>query len=352
MHQPADGTSTSSNGANDTASLDQIIGEALQTERVNPGAAALIWRRALDLVPSDSPQYEQIYRRMGALAAGWTPNGSGQAPVQPPPVPPRVWTPGMQEIPRPGMQAVRPPDPLPVALAKTLGSMIVAAVVYYFYPFHDLTIAIGFVVLMLIHEMGHVLATWYYGMSASPPIFIPYLGALINLREPPPNALVESVIGIGGPMLGTFGAVMCYLAALAAHGEFQFHLLIVAQLAFMLNLFNLLPVPPLDGGRITAAVNPWIWVAGLAGLAVLIAQFILSIRQGGIFSLVILGLLLFYAFPRIRMTLRARGTKIPYYDISRSASWTMGILYVGLGLFLLFMVHQLHGVELLEQSLR
>jgi Zn-dependent protease len=328
--------------------LDDLAAEALRLEPVNPPAAAMVWRQTLALLPQGSPQYQQIEQRASALAAGWVPPGVAVQPrVQP------GWSPGMREVPHAAgsaPRAVRPPDPMPVALLKTFGSMIVAAAVYYFYPFHDWTIAIGFVVLMLIHEMGHVFATWYYGLSASPPIFIPYLGALINLREPPPNALVESVIGIGGPLLGTLGAVACYFVALSTSGaNAQRELLVVAQLAFLLNLFNLLPVPPMDGGRITAAVSPWIWIAGLAGLALLIVNEVLAGAGSG---LIVLLLLLFYALPRIIATFRARGMKIPYYNIPRAASWTMGLLYVGLGVFLAFMFHHLHGVALLESGIR
>jgi Zn-dependent protease len=234
-------------------------------------------------------------------------------------------------------QAVRPPDPLALAIAKTAGSMLFSAIVYYFFLFQNVVIAVGFVVLMLIHEMGHVFAMRYYGLSASPPIFIPFVGAMINMRQRPANALVESVVGMGGPLLGTSGALACYFVALNTHGQaLRLELLIVAQLAFMLNLFNLLPVPPLDGGRITAAISPWLWLPGLAGLGVLMFR---EIREGGTFGVVILGLVLFYAIPRIRMTLKARGMKLPYYEISRGATIRMGTLYICLGAVLVYVFH-------------
>jgi len=236
-------------------------------------------------------------------------------------------------------------DPLPVALMKTTGSMIFSAIVYYFALFHNVTIAVGFVVLMLIHEMGHVFAMRYYRLSASPPIFIPFMGALINMRESPRNALVESIVGMGGPFLGTIGALACYGVAIHSHNPlFREELLVVAQLGFMLNLFNLLPVPPLDGGRITAAISPWFWIPGLIGLGVMIYQ---ELRAGGGFGLVILCLVFFYAFPRIRATLKAKGRDIPYYRISRAASWGMALLYFGLGGVLIYMFHfKLHGLAM------
>lgn len=314
--------------------LEQIAGDALRLEGVNPSAAAMIWRNALEMLPRSSPQYADIYQRIAALAGGWTPvpAGADGRPLSGPTPPP---------LSGPARRVV-PPDPWPVAFAKTAGSMLVAAAVYYFWPFHDWVIAFGFVVLMLIHEMGHVLATWYYGLSASPPIFIPFVGAVINLREQPPNALVESVVGMGGPLLGTIGALACYAIALALPGPWQEPLLDVAQLAFFLNLFNLIPVPPLDGGRITAAVSPWIWVAGLAALAALIVE---QAFVGARFGLLILLLVLFTGFRRARYTLKARDRKLPYFDISPVASWVMGALYVVLGVLLSFMIYHLGGLH-------
>jgi Zn-dependent protease len=234
-------------------------------------------------------------------------------------------------------------DPLPVAVGKTVGSMVVSAIVYYFFLFHNVTIAVGFVVLMLVHELGHVIAMKWKGISASPPIFIPFLGALINMRETPKNALVESIVGIGGPLLGTVGALACY--ALAVHTVdpvWQLDLHRSAQLGFMLNLFNLLPVPPLDGGRITAAISLWLWIPGLLGLGYLM---LVQTLAGGMVGLVILVMLLVYALPRIRQTLQLKGRQHPYYKVSRAASWTMGALYFGLGAVLFYMFRAGGGFE-------
>jgi Zn-dependent protease len=307
--------------------LNQIAGEALRLEQVNPPAAVAVWRQALDPLPAGSPPFQQIQQRIAALGGGWNPAA---------------------EIPQSGARPVRPPDPLPLALAKTAGSMLISIVVYYFVLFRNLPIAITFVVLMLIHEMGHVIATRYYRMSASPPIFIPFMGAVINLRESPPNAWVESVIGMGGPLLGTIGALGCYALAMSfpAGSALNVELLVGTQLAFILNLFNLLPVPPLDGGRITAAITPWLWILGLIGLGLL--GFV-EFRAAGLFGLFIPVLILLYAFPRIRYTLQARGMNADYYRVSRARSWAMGGLYVGLGLLLFGLFKHMGGYHFLEQ---
>ena len=307
--------------------LEQIAAEAQRLEQSDPAAAARMWREALSLLPQDSQQYAHIYHRIGALTSGWAPDGPMAAPL------PQSGGAGPQPL---GYESrvVQPPDPWPVAFAKTVGSMLFSIAVYYLLLFHNLPIAVGFVVLMLVHEMGHVLAMRYYGLSASPQIFIPFVGAVINLRQMPPNALVESVVGMGGPFLGTVGAMICYAWATHAGYPLRTELLVCAQLAFMLNLFNLLPVPPLDGGRITAAISPWIWIAGLIGLAALMVS---MARGGDTFGLFILLLIGFYAWPRIRAVLRARGRRDPYYEVSPAASWTMAVLYVGLGILLSYM---------------
>jgi Zn-dependent protease len=301
--------------------LEQLAQEAALLEPTDPAAAALRWRQTLDLLPPEAPQHQQIQQRIAALASGWRPTS----------------TQGQTSGPEP-TGAVRPPDPVPLAVAKTVGSMVFSAAIYYAFLFnHNAIIAVGFVVMMLIHEMGHVLAMWYFNLSASPPIFIPFIGALINMRQSPPNALVESIVGIGGPLLGTVGAMLCFIfAQYAPTAQLHVELLWVALLAFMLNLFNLLPVPPLDGGRITAAISPWLWIVGLVGLGLMmLAQFQ---AKGGGFSLFILVMVLFYALPRIRLTLRRQGMDIPYYRVSRAASWTMAALYFSLGAVLCYML--------------
>ena len=193
--------------------------------------------------------------------------------------------------------------------------------------------------LILIHEMGHVIALRYYGYSASPPIFIPFMGALINLRQPPRNAWEEAVIGIGGPVLGTIGSLACF-------GVWWFFpestvALKVAVFGFMLNFFNMLPIPPLDGGRVTAAISPWAWILGLAAMGYwLVADYVNYGRVNFIIALII-----FFAFPRIRDTLQNKSIRNhPYYQIGRGASWTMGLAYLSLSAVLAVYYFQYRGV--------
>jgi Zn-dependent protease len=117
--------------------------------------------------------------------------------------------------------------------------------------------AVGFVLLLLVHK-------------ASAPMFIPFLGAVIWAKSLGQNALAEARVGLAGPVLGSLGAAALIPVA-SATGNDLFTAL--AFTGFFLNLFNLLPVVPLDGGRAMAALSPWMWFVGFAGLVALLVVF-------------------------------------------------------------------------------
>jgi len=123
--------------------------------------------------------------------------------------------------------------------------------------------AVGFVLLLLVHELGHVLEAKRQGLPVSAPMFIPFLGALITLKQLPDNAWNEAKVAIAGPIVGGLGA-----AAVWGVGEYLDSELLVALAftGFFLNLFNLAPISPLDGGRIVAAIHPALWIVGLVAL--------------------------------------------------------------------------------------
>jgi Zn-dependent protease len=128
------------------------------------------------------------------------------------------------------------------------------------------TFAIGFVLLLLLHELGHVIQLRREGIRASAPVFIPFLGAVIASKSLGKDAAAEARVGLAGPVLGSLATLVPLGIWLAGGGEYWRAL---AYLGFFLNLFNLMPVVPLDGGRAMAALSPAVWIAGLAGLVVL-----------------------------------------------------------------------------------
>jgi Zn-dependent protease len=153
-------------------------------------------------------------------------------------------------------------------ILTTSGSMLVSVAAYSL--IWGWKFAFGFVVLLLVHEMGHVIQLRREGIDASAPLFIPFFGAAVWSKSLGDNAVAEARVGLAGPILGSIGAALCIPIADATGNEFWRAL---AFTGFFLNLFNLLPVVPLDGGRAMAAMAPWMWFAGLLAMLALAFAF-------------------------------------------------------------------------------
>ncbi len=130
--------------------------------------------------------------------------------------------------------------------------------------------AVGFVLLLLVHEMGHVIQLRREGIEASAPMFIPFLGAAVMAKSLGDDATAEARVGLAGPVLGTIGALALLPLAISTGDDFWYALIFTG---LFLNLFNLLPVVPLDGGRAMAALSPWMWFVGLFAMALLTFAF-------------------------------------------------------------------------------
>jgi Zn-dependent protease len=146
-------------------------------------------------------------------------------------------------------------------LFTTSASMLVSVGAYAL--FWGWKFAVGFVLLLLVHELGHVIQLRREGIKASAPMFIPFLGAMVAMKELPKDAAAEARVGLAGPVLGSIGALVPLVVYALTGEEFWAAL---AFTGFLLNLFNLLPVLPLDGGRAMAALSPWMWLVGYAML--------------------------------------------------------------------------------------
>jgi len=216
---------------------------------------------------------------------------------------------------------------MPPAL-KTVLSMALSAAVYSFYlgwPF-----AIGFTLLVLVHEVGHLVAARTFGLRVSAPVFIPFLGAFIQLKEAPPNAWVEAVIGIGGPLFGTMAAAVPYFLYVSTGDPFW---ALLAHWGFAINLFNLAPVGSLDGGRIATAVSTWLWVPGYGVLMLLLASRWMAAGSFSSFlnSNFIMLAILVMGLPRLFSLFRPQTERERrFFDIPMSQRWLMGAMYFGL----------------------
>ncbi len=199
---------------------------------------------------------------------------------------------------------------LKVTKLSTLLSMFVA--VWAYALLWGLPFALGFVLLIFVHELGHALVMQQQGIRAGAPVFIPFVGAVIAMKGLPRNAYVEALVGIGGPILGSVGALICLMVGWATGSTFWYAL---AYTGFFLNLFNLLPVSPLDGGRIVGVISRWLWVVGYAvGIAVLIFT-----RSPILFLVLLLGL---FGLGRT-----IRGPRKDYFEVAPAKRISMGIAY-------------------------
>ena len=215
-------------------------------------------------------------------------------------------------------------------LFVTVGTMGLSVLAYSFlfgWPY-----AVGLVLLLLVHELGHYLAARRCGLPVGLPTFIPFVGAWVELKQQPMDARTEAFIGIAGPVLGTTGALVCYALA---HQYDSRLLLALAYAGFFLNLVNLVPVLPFDGGRVTAAISPKLWLLGVPVVALLFVQTWNPL-------LLIIALL---ALPQMLAAWRgvAPAHNADYYTVTTAVRWQYGLLYGGLLLLLATLSHDLHA---------
>src|SRR5712692_1958721 len=213
---------------------------------------------------------------------------------------------------------------LPILL-KSGGTMLL--MIWIYTAMWGWKFGVGFVLLLLVHECGHLIVAKKFGLKVGAPVFIPFMGAFIALQEAPRNAWMEACVGIGGPMLGTLGALACN-----SLGEiFDAPVFIaLAWFGYFLNLFNLTPVGMLDGGRIVTALSRWLWLPGLA----------LLLWFGWKFPNFVVWLMVLLSLPRVYSLFRKRTEEERrYFEVTPAQRWTMSVLYFGLIAVLIFGMH-------------
>ncbi len=217
-------------------------------------------------------------------------------------------------------------------LLTTTGTALISVAAYSL--FWGWEFAAGFVVLLFIHEMGHVIALRREGIPASAPMFVPFMGALITARSLGDNALAEARVGLAGPILGSLAAAVVAVVGELVHSDM---LIALGYVGFLLNLFNLLPIVPLDGGRAMAAMAPWMWFVGFGALLVML--FALP------FNPIVLIIVLFGGFELYRRW-QLRKTRSPsqeaYYRVAPHHRLLVGVVYIGLAAALAFGMAETH----------
>jgi Zn-dependent protease len=218
-----------------------------------------------------------------------------------------------------------------IKLLTTSGTMLVSVAAYA--VIWGWQFAVGFVLLLFVHEMGHVIQLRREGVEASAPVFIPFFGAVVWAKHLGGNALAEARVGLAGPILGTVGAAAC-LPIYEATDNNLFRAL--AFTGFLLNLFNLAPVLPLDGGRAMAAMAPWMWIVGfgvMVGAAFVFPNpvLILIILLGGMET-----------WRRWKQRREGRPETQAYYRVRPRDRILVAAVYIGLIALLAFGMHATH----------
>lgn len=215
-------------------------------------------------------------------------------------------------------------------LLTTGGTMLVSLLVYGLA--FGWRYGAGFLVLLFVHEMGHYVAARQRGLAVGAPAFIPFVGAWIQLKDMPHDVETEAYVGFAGPLAGTVAAMACYFAARDTGSEL---LLALSYAGCMLNLFNLIPISPLDGGRITAIISPKVWLFGMPLLAALF-----FVRPSPMLILVAV-----LAFPQLKAAWRGDpGPSATYYDVPMDKRVNYGVMYLGLVAFLAMMSYSIHDM--------
>ena len=215
-------------------------------------------------------------------------------------------------------------------LLKTGGTMLISVGAYalvfgWWY-------AAGFVLLIFCHEMGHFLAARQRGLKVGAPTFIPFVGAWIELKDLPHDVETEAYVAIAGPVVGSVAALLCYFLAITQDSAL---LMALAYAGFMINLFNLIPLHPFDGGRITAIVSPKVW---LLGVPLLGALFFVSPSP----MLILIAIL---AAPQVLAVLRGQAQAqrpAGYFDVPAGKRMEYAAWYLGLAALLALLSHEAH----------
>jgi Zn-dependent protease len=218
----------------------------------------------------------------------------------------------------------------------TTGGTMLISVFAYGLVF-GLPYAIGIVLLIFVHEMGHYIAARQRGLAVGAPTFIPFIGAWIELKDLPHDAETEAYVGMAGPLVGSIGALVVYYLGRNYDSDL---LIALAYSGFFLNLFNLIPLAPFDGGRITAVISPKLW---LIGAPLLVASFFYLKSP-------LLILMAILALPHVIAAVRGRrphgdGSEeaaAAYYSASAETRLTYGLAYLALAVFLAAMAHGVH----------
>jgi Zn-dependent protease len=217
-------------------------------------------------------------------------------------------------------------------LGGTLITMLVTLAIYA--GMFGWRYAAGFIALLFVHEMGHFVAAQQRGLRVGTPTFIPFVGAWIELKEQPMDVETEAYVAAAGPFFGTVGATAVYFWGRETGSNL---LLAIAYSGFFLNFFNLIPLSPLDGGRMTAILSPRIWFLGVPLMLAMMLY-----RPSPLLILIVI-----LAIPALKKAWKydpESPENRAYYSAPASVKAEYGTFYLGLAAFLAVMTDATHNI--------
>jgi len=211
----------------------------------------------------------------------------------------------------------------------TVGSMLLSIGVYA--ALYGWRFGVGIVMMLFFHELGHMIAGRQRGLEVSGMAFIPFVGAWTSISKQPHDAETEAYFAMGGPVLGSLAALACYyLGSYFAEPWLQ----AVAYVGFFINLINLIPIKPLDGGHITLVISPKLW---LVGSPLLVAYCIYHPTP-------LMIMLVLLSLPHVWTVMRGDLPHSEDYLLSSmETKISYGAAYLGLAAFDALMATSLHG---------
>lgn len=293
--------------------LKRLAREAEEAEAARPADALAAWRRTLELLPAESGQARAIAGRIDGLSRRVDQEGGGAAARGIKKLG-SVWKSGGGLVAA-GLLIWKLKAVLLFLLTKakllllgftkigTVSTMALSLGVYW--TVFGWQLALGLILSIYIHEMGHVAALRRFGIPASAPMFIPGVGAFVRLKQHPANVREDARVGLAGPIWGLAAALAAWGIHLAGGGAIW---AAIARLGAFINLFNLLPFGPLDGGRGFRALSRWqrLAAAGVIGAA-------WAFTREGLLILLLIGAAFWLFVPRPEDDLAGDGVALAQY---------------------------------------
>lgn len=209
----------------------------------------------------------------------------------------------------------------------TAGTMVLSVIAYSLV--FGWLYAVGFVLLIFVHEMGHYIAAKYRGLDPGLPTFIPFFGAWVKWDKMPHSVETTAYVAMAGPLVGSLGALACFFIGRQTGSGLW---LALAYSGFLINLFNMAPAAMLDGGKITGAVSPRLW---LIGSPLMVALFFLIPNP-------MLLLIALFSWPYFIAGIKGVPADAEYFQVPVATRINYGVAYLGLLAFLGAMTYTLH----------